>query len=137
MMNRGIAAAFVPQTAPEPTGLAVHTHRRRQGWRRVATAAVATRRPGGLPVARRRWGRGSGPSAATSIMGGRICTHGKPEEHGSNRTCRRESMQRIEERHAPSKAIPRRTLGCIASVATNNSPQRRMIMATRLLFRDP
>jgi hypothetical protein len=111
-MNRGIAAAFVPQTAPEPTGLAVHTHRR-------------------------RWGRGSGPSAATSIMGGRICTHGKPEEHGSNRTCRRESMQRIEERHAPSKAIPRRTLGCIASVATNNSPQRRMIMATRLLFRDP
>jgi hypothetical protein len=40
-MNRGIAAAFVPQTAPEPTGLAVHTHRHRQGWRRVATAAVA------------------------------------------------------------------------------------------------
>ena len=40
-MNRGIAAAFVPQTEPEPTGLAVHTHRRRHGWRRVATAAVA------------------------------------------------------------------------------------------------
>jgi hypothetical protein len=30
MMNRGIAAAFVPQTAPEPTGLAVYTHRRHQ-----------------------------------------------------------------------------------------------------------
>jgi pimeloyl-ACP methyl ester carboxylesterase len=41
MMNRGIAAAFVPQTEPEPTVLAVHTHRRRHGWRRVATAAVA------------------------------------------------------------------------------------------------
>jgi pimeloyl-ACP methyl ester carboxylesterase len=40
-MNREIAAAFVPQTEPEPTGLAVHPRPRRQGWRRVATAAVA------------------------------------------------------------------------------------------------
>ena len=39
-MNRGIAAAFVPQTDLGETGLAVPTHRRR-GWRRVATAAVA------------------------------------------------------------------------------------------------
>src|SRR5262245_54880476 len=40
MMTRGIVAAFVPQTAPEPTGLAVPTHRR-HGWRQVAAAAVA------------------------------------------------------------------------------------------------
>ena len=40
IMNRGIAAAFVPETAPEETGLTVPTHRRR-GWRHVATAAVA------------------------------------------------------------------------------------------------
>jgi pimeloyl-ACP methyl ester carboxylesterase len=40
VMNRGIAAAFVPATEPEETGLTVPTHRRR-GWRRVATAAVA------------------------------------------------------------------------------------------------
>jgi pimeloyl-ACP methyl ester carboxylesterase len=40
VMNRGIAAAFVPETEPEETGLTVPTHRRR-GWRRVATAAVA------------------------------------------------------------------------------------------------
>jgi pimeloyl-ACP methyl ester carboxylesterase len=40
-MNRGVAAAFVPQTEPEQTGLAVHPRPRRQGWRRVATAAVA------------------------------------------------------------------------------------------------
>jgi hypothetical protein len=66
VMNRGIAAAFVPETEPEETGLTVPTHRRR-GWRRVATAAVATRRPGRLPVAPRRggWqrGRGNGPGA--------------------------------------------------------------------------
>jgi pimeloyl-ACP methyl ester carboxylesterase len=40
-MNRGIAAAFVHQTAPEPTGLAGHSRPRGQGWRRIATAAVA------------------------------------------------------------------------------------------------
>jgi pimeloyl-ACP methyl ester carboxylesterase len=39
-MNRGLAAAFVPQTDLGETGLAVHTPRRR-GWRRVAAAAVA------------------------------------------------------------------------------------------------
>jgi pimeloyl-ACP methyl ester carboxylesterase len=39
-MNKGIAAAFVPQTEREETRLAVHTHRRR-GWRRVAMAAAA------------------------------------------------------------------------------------------------
>ena len=39
-MNKGIPAAFVPQTEREETRLAVHTHRRR-GWRRVAMAAAA------------------------------------------------------------------------------------------------
>jgi pimeloyl-ACP methyl ester carboxylesterase len=41
IMNRRIAAEFVPQIEPEDTGLAVHMHRHRNGWRRVATAAVA------------------------------------------------------------------------------------------------
>jgi hypothetical protein len=45
-MTRSIAAAFVPQTAPEPTGLAGHPRPRRQGWRRVATAAAADRYAG-------------------------------------------------------------------------------------------
>jgi pimeloyl-ACP methyl ester carboxylesterase len=40
IMTRRIAAAFVPQTELEQTGLAVHTPRR-NGWRRVATAATA------------------------------------------------------------------------------------------------
>jgi pimeloyl-ACP methyl ester carboxylesterase len=40
-MNRGIAAACMPQTAPEPRGLAVHPRPRRRGWRWVATAAGA------------------------------------------------------------------------------------------------
>jgi pimeloyl-ACP methyl ester carboxylesterase len=41
IMNREIAATFLPRTEPEQTGLVIHTHRRRNGWRRVATAAVA------------------------------------------------------------------------------------------------
>ncbi len=40
-MNRGITAAFVHQTEPEPTGRTVHLRPRRQGWRRIATAAIA------------------------------------------------------------------------------------------------
>jgi pimeloyl-ACP methyl ester carboxylesterase len=40
-MNRGIAAACVPQTALEPRSLAVHPRPRRQGWRWVAAAAGA------------------------------------------------------------------------------------------------
>jgi pimeloyl-ACP methyl ester carboxylesterase len=40
-MKQGIVAERMPQTALESTGLAVHPRSRRQGWRWVATAAVA------------------------------------------------------------------------------------------------
>jgi hypothetical protein len=41
VMNRGSAAAFVHQTELKQTGLAVHLRPCRQGWRRIATAAIA------------------------------------------------------------------------------------------------
>jgi hypothetical protein len=40
-MKQGIVAELMLQTALESTGLAVHPRSRRQGWRWVATAAVA------------------------------------------------------------------------------------------------
>src|SRR5262245_43466972 len=41
VMTRGIAAAFVPQTKLEETGLAVRRYRRHSDWRRAITAIIA------------------------------------------------------------------------------------------------
>jgi pimeloyl-ACP methyl ester carboxylesterase len=80
-MKRGSAAAFVPQTALKQTGRAGHPRPRRQGWRRVATAALAL---AGL-VACLSPATAAGPAAATAeapvpVLDWQPCA--APSQHG-------------------------------------------------------